>query len=365
MLLETSSIPINLTEVAHSEDLVELLRLPTITDSVHAQWINHAVLCFIRQTLGIGKSTLTSTDARITDEASIEIPVNIDDKVESGQSSGSSGESSETLSGQEGEPVEEKLTDIASSIATNLMKAIKESVGDKKEFLKKTALKLTKPERKCSTYHIFDGFDRGFQMESNRISYESLSLVNGIMAKGLWRYRAHVEQQRAEVTYDQTRSVESHSLISSVFSELARTSINSKSLLLVVHQWIAISSVSVGCSSPPALQLPLDIAQEIASKDFNVDNKYTNYICERSMLSLVNQIQSDETASLQVLKSAFKHPSYTKTNALLLLKVFAESLSKEPHSSSSETAEETSVVVTRQCKLYLKNLILEALRQRR
>ena len=121
-----SDIQIHLREICHTEDLSDLLLLSVRVSSPNAAWINHAVLCFLTQILFKKEDSSRSPSTAIIEETGIEIPVNLDlnseKSVSNEQSEGSSGDSSGTMSGQEGEPVEEKLTDIASSIATNLMK---------------------------------------------------------------------------------------------------------------------------------------------------------------------------------------------------------------------------------------------------
>ena len=378
LILETSNVPVHLAEMVHLDDLVNLMRLPLTTDSVHAPWVNHAVICFIRQTLYKGKPVSSSADVTITEEPNIEIPVNLEIKAESSASSGSSGESSETLSGQEGEPVEEKLTDIASSIATNLMKAIKETVGDKKDVLKEavknTGLKISKPDTKQNTYHLVDGFDRGFQMESNKMCYDSYDMISDIMTKGLWRNKVPAEQHLAEATFDRQGSVEDHSMISTLFAELAKKSINSKSLILVIYQWIAVTNTTNDSNCQSLLPPPLEVVQELMlSDDFDTENKYTKYLYEKAMLGVVQRIKSNEADALHVLQSSLDQQPHQNTHALRslsLLKVFCESFHTDASSgkTSSEKTKETAPVSSQpnnNCKLYIKRLLLEALKNRR
>lgn len=374
LIVETSSIPVNLAELVQLDDLVSLLRLPSTIGSMNAPWINHAVLSFLRQAINNGKSVPACPDAGVGEESSVDMSDAVHINVECSQSSGSSGESSETLSGQEGEPVEEKLTDIASSIATNLMKAIKETVGDQKDVFKQavknTALKFSKPETKHSTYQIVDGFDRGFQMQSNRILFDNYDSINEIVAKGLWQNKIHPEHQRVEGTYDlQSNNAEVHSLISDVFVELAKDSPNFKSLLLVIYQWISIGSVPTDSSNHPSLIIPVEIAQELLlSRDFAAENKYTNCLYEKAMLSFVNQTNSRELGSFFMLQSTQKQPLYQRTNATLLLKIFAESLDAGITSSGERKTDNVSIAVTqpdKKCQVYLKSMILEVLRNRR
>ena len=377
-ILDISNIPVYLAEIIHLDDLVSLLRLPLSSSSVHALWINHAVLCFIRQTLYKGKISLSSPEIGKPEEPNIEIPVNLEAKPESSASSGSSGDSSGTLSGQEGEPVEEKLTDIASSIATNLMKTIKEIVGDKqgelKDAVKKTGLYPGKAEQTQNVCQLVDGFDRNFQIESNHKCYNSYDLVNEIMTSGIWRNKVHMEQQCEEKAFDKESNAEDQKLVSSAFAELAKLSVNSRKFTVIIQQWLSISCVLKDFTSQPILQLPIGVAHSLmVSSEFNSGNKFTSYLFERAMQSIVSrEAGSVEVEPLLLLQSSLGQPPNQQVVAsrnLSLLKALSECfcISTEPLKDAENTSETLSDICEpdSKCKLFVKNLILEVLRSER
>ena len=375
-ILDVSSTPVYLAEIAHLDDLVNLLQLPLSRDCAHALWINHAVLCFIRQTLHKGNSTQSSSDiVGIPEERNTESPVNLETKAESSPPNGSSGDSSETLSGQEGEAVEEKLTDIASSIATNLMKAIKETVGDKKDATKeagtRTGLQSGRGEQMQSVSHLVDGFDRNFQVESNDKFYFSCNLISEIMAKGLWRDKIQVEEQCGENTFDQQGCAEDQDLVCSAFAELAKVSNN---MDVVVNQWLAVSSIPKDFTSQPQLRLPIDLAHSLMiSNELISVNRYNTFLYESAMKSFINrELRSVEVEPFLMLQSSLElqsNQSGKASSSLLLLKAFGECFydNTEP-SKATENATETTSGANQpdsNCKLFIKNLVLEVLRNGR
>ena len=371
-----SNAPIYLSEVAQLEDLVDLLRLPLLTTAEQAQWINHAVVCFLQQSLRKGKPASSIPEAGVP-YVGIKIPLNLEANVERSPSSGSSGNSSETLSSQEGEPVEEKLTCIASSIATSLMKSIKETVGDRSDLLveadKQTKLQLSKAGRKQGVCHLMDGFDRNFQIESNQMCFGSYRQIDEVMRKGLWKSNTAGEEVYGERTFDKEKSLEDDSLVSYAFAKLVKIFANSENLSVVIHQWLALNSAPKDVTNQSQLQLPVAVAQTLmASNEYNAGNKYISFLYEKVLLGLLHhRIGSVEVDPLPVFRKGLEQRSYCvqSSRSISLLKAFGEcfSISKEPVKTDDKKDDARSFVSLpdSESRLFIKGLILEVLKNGR
>ena len=365
-------------EIASKDDVVNLLLLSVKSNDAQAAWIHHAVLCFIKSILFKSTDGTQGANQSVLDNVTFEAPLGLEIKVEASGSQdvseGSSGDSSATMSGQEGDTTDEKLTDIASSIATNLMNVIKESNKGKASLAANESvssqplLHWSMKSSRYITHQVLEAFDKGFQTSTFQIRCEDCCQIEDLMQRGMRREKATnvVLESAAQSTGDEAVDFQN---ISMAFTELICSHHHLGSRDQILYHWLEICDDLSNNESK--LSLPTEVLEQIMfSSNLDRGNKYSDFLIKQAMLTMMNSSKQANSFSplLQIISSLQNRiPQVSNiSHTLSLLGVLAVALSQSGTNSNGNDHQRDSTAESNgETRLIVKNLLLEVLKARR